>query len=80
MQKYSRTGSPLIGEVRRVKREISAEFDHDPEKLVAYLTGYQKQFADRFAASPPVSNTGDPRADPALVSPLLSHRRSVVVV
>jgi hypothetical protein len=51
-------GDPLIDDVRRIKREISAEFDHDPAKLVAYLTEYQKQFADRFAESPPESTTG----------------------
>ena len=49
MKRNSWTRDPLIDEVRRVKREISAEFDHDPAKLVARLTEYQKQFADRFA-------------------------------
>jgi hypothetical protein len=43
----------VIDEVRRVKREISAEFDHDPAKLIAVLTEYQKQFADRLAEFPP---------------------------
>jgi hypothetical protein len=46
------TDDPLIDDVQRVKREISAEFDHDPAKLVAYLTEYQKQFADRLSESP----------------------------
>jgi hypothetical protein len=45
-------GDDVVAEVRRVKREISAEFDHDPAKLIAFLTEYQKQFADRLAAPP----------------------------
>ncbi len=49
---------PLIDEVRRVKREISAEFDHDLVKLGAYLTEYQKQFADRLAESPSAGTKG----------------------
>lgn len=56
------TGDPLIDDVRRVRREISAEFDHDPAKLVAYLTEYQKQFADRLAESPPKGTVGKPAA------------------
>jgi hypothetical protein len=52
MARKLRTSDPLIDEVRRVKREISAEFDHDPAKLIAHLTEYQKQFVDRFADVP----------------------------
>jgi hypothetical protein len=37
MLRNLRTGDPLIDDVQRVKREISAEFDHDPAKLVAFL-------------------------------------------
>jgi hypothetical protein len=37
METNTPTGDPLIDDVRRVRREISAEFDHDPAKLVAYL-------------------------------------------
>lgn len=42
----------VVDEVQRVKREISAEFDHDPAKLIAFLTEYQKQFADRLSQPP----------------------------
>lgn len=58
MTRNSRTSDPLIDEVRRVKREISAEFDHDLAKLVAHLTEYQKQFADRFAELPQEDDKG----------------------
>lgn len=56
------TGDPLIDDVRRVKREISAEFDHDPAKLIAYLTEYQKQFADRLS-HPPLEDSRTNSAD-----------------
>jgi hypothetical protein len=52
------TGDPLIDDVRRVKREISAEFDHDPAKLIAFLTEYQKEFADRLSEPPPERTKG----------------------
>lgn len=52
MTRNPQTGDPLIDDVRRVKREISAEFDHDPAKLIAFLTEYQKQFADRLTQPP----------------------------
>jgi hypothetical protein len=61
------TGQPtkaddVVDEVRRVKREISAEFDHDPAKLVTFLTEYQKQFAGRLAESPPEGTKGNSTA------------------
>jgi hypothetical protein len=42
---------PVIDEVREVRHQISARFDHDPERLVAYYVEYQKQFADRLLVS-----------------------------
>ena len=35
MKRNSRTVDPLIDEVQRVKRELEAEFDNDPAKLLA---------------------------------------------
>jgi hypothetical protein len=52
----------FVEEVRRVKREISAEFEHDPAKLVAFLTEYQKQFADRLSQPPLEGGRGKPAA------------------
>jgi hypothetical protein len=43
---------PVIDEIREVRHRISASFDHDPAKLVAYLMQYQKQFHDRLLYIP----------------------------
>ena len=39
---------PVIDEVRDVRHRISARFDHDPAKLVAYYMELQKQYQDRL--------------------------------
>jgi hypothetical protein len=38
----------VIEEVREIRRQISAQFDHDPVKLVEYLMEMQKRHADRL--------------------------------
>ena len=42
------TNDPVIDEVREVRHRISARFDHDPERLVAYYMELQKQYQDRL--------------------------------
>ncbi|HZF11722.1 MAG TPA: hypothetical protein VFE33_23295 [Thermoanaerobaculia bacterium] len=39
---------PAIDEIREVRHRISARFDHDPARLVAYYMELQKQYEDRF--------------------------------
>jgi hypothetical protein len=39
---------PVIDEVRAIRRRISAQFDHDPVKLVAHYIELQKRHADRL--------------------------------
>lgn len=39
---------PVIDEVREVRHRISARFDHDPSKLVAYYMELQEQYKDRL--------------------------------
>jgi hypothetical protein len=34
---------PAIDEVREVRRKISAEFGHDPRRLMAHYVEYEKQ-------------------------------------
>ena len=41
------TGDPLIDEVRAIKYELSARFDHDVERLGAYLKAVQEEIARR---------------------------------
>jgi hypothetical protein len=39
---------PVIDEIREVRHRISARFNHDPAKLVAYYMELQKQYEDRL--------------------------------
>jgi hypothetical protein len=39
---------PVIDEIREVRNRISARFDHDPARLVAYYMELQKQYQDRL--------------------------------
>ena len=43
---------PAIENIRRVRRQISQKFDHDPVRLIAHYLEYQKQFGDRLLDSP----------------------------
>ncbi len=39
---------PVIEEVREARHRISARFDHDPARLVAYYMELQQQYQDRL--------------------------------
>jgi hypothetical protein len=39
---------PVIDEIREVRHRISARFDHDPTRLVAYYIELQQQYQDRL--------------------------------
>jgi ribosome maturation factor RimP len=39
---------PVIDEIREVRHRISARFDHDPSRLVAYYLELQKRYQDRL--------------------------------
>jgi hypothetical protein len=41
------TGDPFIDEVRAIKYELSARFDHDVERLGAHLKALQEDIARR---------------------------------
>jgi hypothetical protein len=38
---------PVIDEIRAVRQRISARFDHDPARLIAYYQELQEHYADR---------------------------------
>ena len=42
---------PVIDEIRAVRSRISAQFDHDPRKLVEHFMELQKRHADRLIGS-----------------------------
>ncbi len=39
---------PVIDEIREVRHRISARFDHDPTKIVAFYMELQKRYQDRL--------------------------------
>jgi len=39
---------PVIAEVREVRHRISARFNHDPARLVAYYIQLQEEHRDRL--------------------------------
>ena len=41
---------PIVDPIRKIREEISAEFGHDPDRLIEYLMEYQKQFKDRLVS------------------------------
>ncbi|HZZ28384.1 MAG TPA: hypothetical protein VFE46_10320 [Pirellulales bacterium] len=47
---------PVIDEIREVRRRISAQFDHDPARLVAYYQQLQEQHRDRLMKTDPTSD------------------------
>jgi hypothetical protein len=52
-----------VEEVRKIRREISARFDHDPFRLAEFYMEYQEQFADRLIrADEEKSRRGRPAA------------------
>jgi hypothetical protein len=42
------TSDPTLDRIRQVRHEISAEFDHDPYKLVEYYMRLQERHGDRL--------------------------------
>lgn len=50
MSENTTPSDPLIEEVHEARRRISARFDHDPARLVAYYMEMQQQYTDRLLA------------------------------
>jgi hypothetical protein len=53
---------PVIDEIREIRRTISARFDHDPARLVAYYMKLQEQHKDRLIERSKVLDRGDESA------------------
>jgi hypothetical protein len=51
-----------IEEVHEIRRRIWAQFDNDPEKVVAHYMELDKLYADRMIKPPPAENEGKPAA------------------
>jgi hypothetical protein len=51
---------PVIEEIRDIRHRISARFDHDPERLVAYYMELQKRYKERLIQTAPAPEETDP--------------------
>lgn len=47
---------PTVDEIRRIRREMSAEYGHDPRRMLEYFASVQDRVKDRLV------NHGEPRA------------------
>jgi hypothetical protein len=52
----------VVEEVRQIRREIWAQFDNDPTKVLAHYTELDKQYANRMIDTPPRTKQGKPAA------------------
>jgi hypothetical protein len=59
---HEKQNDPVIEEVRAVRHRISARFDHDPTRLVAYYEDLQKQYQDRLLDTSATKNEKDQSA------------------
>ena len=53
---------PVIDEIREVRHRISARFDHDPARLVAYYMTLQEQHRERLIDTPKAAEPSDQSA------------------
>ena len=51
---------PVIDEIREIRHRISARFDHDPARLVAYYLEQQKEYQNRLITTEPIAEHVDP--------------------
>jgi hypothetical protein len=60
---------PVIDEIREVRHRISARFDHDPARLVAYYMELQERHRDRLmGASEAIEPTDESAAQPGVAA------------
>jgi hypothetical protein len=59
---HEKQNDAVIEEVREVRHRISARFDHDPTRLVAYYEDLQKQHQDRLLDTSAKKNEKDQSA------------------
>ncbi len=46
---------PTIDRIRKIRHEISEEYDHDPRKLIEYYINYQQKYKKLIKTPMPVS-------------------------
>ncbi len=50
---------PVIERIRAVRHQISAEYDHDPKKLLAHYRQMEKRYKDRMLKEKVVKSNED---------------------
>jgi hypothetical protein len=50
---------PVIDEIREIRHNISARFDHDPERLVAHYAELQERYQERLVRTVPTTEQTD---------------------
>jgi len=55
-------GDPVVDEIREIRRLISARFDHDPARLVAYYMELQERHRHRLIDRPKAPESRDESA------------------
>ena len=53
---------PVIEEIREVRHRISAQFNHDPERLLEYYMQLQEAHKDRLLDRSETTNLPEPNA------------------
>ena len=53
---------PVIEEIREVRHRISAQFNHDPERLLEYYMRLQEAHKDRLLNRPEATGLSEPNA------------------
>lgn len=51
MKRTKTTKDPALEAIRRVRREISEEMEHDPRRLLDYYRRLEAEYADRLVHS-----------------------------
>lgn len=54
---------PVIDEIRAVRHRISAQFDHDPERLIEYYMERQKRHGNRLVGATESTVRGESEDD-----------------
>ena len=62
MKKRAIPPDPVIDEIREIRHQISAQFDHDPVRLGAYYMELQEQYRDRLLDAPEERDSRDQSA------------------
>jgi hypothetical protein len=62
MKQNDLADDPVIDEIREVRHRISARFEHDPSRLVAYYMELQKRYQDRLIYTEPAVEHTTPKS------------------